>query len=209
MLGAVATLINSGVGLLIGWLLARDRFYGQRILNGLVDLPFAVSPVIGGFMIILLFGRAGWFAAPIERLGIKVVFAFPGMLLATLFVSLPFVIREVAPVLKQLGLEQENAAFTMGASPLQTFWHITLPGIRWSLLTGISLTFARAIGEFGALLVVGGDIKMLTETATLFIYRSLEDRNYVGAYAMALVLAAISFIALMAIEFFKKRMAGR
>jgi len=200
-----ATAINTVFGLCIAWVLVRDRFWGRRILNGLVDMPFAVSPVIAGFMLILLFGRTGWLAPLTEALGIKIVFALPGILLATIFISLPFVIREVAPVLGQVSLDQEDAALTIGANRLQTFWHVTLPAIRWGLLYGVSLTFARAVGEIGAVLVVSGGVSHLTETSTLFIFRSLDDRNYVGANAMAVVLAGISFVILMVIEFLKKR----
>lgn len=200
-----ATVINTVFGLCIAWVLVRDDFWGRRILNGLVDMPFAVSPVIAGFMLILLFGRTGWFTPLINALGIKVVFALPGILLATIFISLPFVIREVAPVLSQVNQDQEDAAFTMGATRLQTFWHVTLPAIRWGLFYGVSLTFARAVGEIGAVLVVSGGVSRLTETSTLFIFRSLDDRNYVGANAMAVALAGLSFVILMVIEFFKKR----
>jgi sulfate transport system permease protein len=205
VLAVSATVINTVFGMAIAWILVRDDFRGKRLINGLVDMPFAVSPVIAGFMLILLFGRTGWFASLIEALGIKVVFAVPGMLLATIFISLPFVIREVMPVLKQVNLDQENAAYTIGASRWQTFLHVTLPAIRWGLLYGISLTFARAVGEIGAVLVVSGGVSRLTETSTLYIFRSLDDRNYVGAYSMSVILAAVSFIILMLIEFFKKR----
>jgi sulfate transport system permease protein len=200
-----ATVINTLFGLCIAWVLVRDDFWGRRILNGLVDMPFAVSPVIAGFMLILLFGRTGWLTPVTDALGLKIVFALPGILLATIFISLPFVIREVAPVLSQVSLDQEDAALTIGANRLQTFWHVTLPAIRWGLLYGVSLTFARAVGEIGAVLVVSGGVSHLTETSTLFIFRSLDDRNYVGANAMAIVLAGISFLILMAIEIFKKR----
>jgi sulfate transport system permease protein len=200
-----ATAINTIFGLCVAWVLARDKFWGRRILNGLVDMPFAVSPVIAGFMLILLFGRTGWLTPLAEMLGIKVVFALPGILLATIFISLPFVIREVVPVLAQVSRDQEDAAFTIGASGLQTFWHVTVPAIRWGLLYGVSLTFARAVGEIGAVLVVSGGVRGSTETSTLFIFRSLDDRNYVGANAMAVVLAAISFGILLLIEFFRKR----
>lgn len=205
ILAVGATVINTFFGMCVAWILVRDDFKGKRIINGLVDMPFAVSPVIAGFMLILLFGRTGWFAPLMEALGVKVVFALPGMLLATIFISLPFVIREVMPVLKQVNLDQENAAYTIGAGRWQTFLHITLPAIRWGLLYGISLTFARAVGEIGAVLVVSGGVSRLTETSTLFIFRSLDDRNDVGAYAMSVVLAAISFVILILIEFFKKR----
>jgi sulfate transport system permease protein len=205
LMAASATVINTIFGLCIAWVLVRDKFWGKRILNGLVDMPFAVSPIIAGFMFILLFGINGWFTPLTDALGVKVVFALPGILLATIFISLPFVIREVMPVLSQINLDQENAAYTMGASRWQTFWHVTLPAIRWGLFYGVSLTFARAVGEIGAVLVVSGGVSRLTETSTLFIFRSLDDRNYVGANAMAVVLAAVSFIILMMIEFFKRR----
>ena len=136
------------------------------------------------------------------------MFALPGMLLATTFVSLPFMIREVMPVLEQHGHDQEDAALTMGASPWQAFRRVTLPGIRWGVLYGISLTFARAIGEFGAVLVVSGSVAGLTETSTLFIFRSLDERDAVGAYGMALVLAAVSFTLLLAMEIVRRRSGG-
>jgi sulfate transport system permease protein len=205
VMAVAATIINTLFGLCIAWVLARDNFRGKRILNGLVDMPFAVSPVIAGFMIILLFGRTGWLSPVTDAMGIKVVFAQPGILLATIFISIPFVIREVVPVLNQVSRDQENAARTMGASPWQTFRHVTLPAIRWGLLYGVSLTFARAVGEIGAVLVVSGGVSRLTETATLFIFRSLDDRNAVGANAMAVVLAVVSFVILMVIERFRKR----
>ncbi|HSB08039.1 MAG TPA: sulfate ABC transporter permease subunit [Blastocatellia bacterium] len=200
-----ATVINTVFGVCVAWVLVRDGFWGRRVLNGLVDMPFAVSPVIAGFMLILLFGRTGWFTSVTDALGIKVVFALPGILLATVFISLPFVVREVAPVLAQLSRDQEDAALTIGASRMRTFWHVTLPAIRWGLLYGVSLTFARAVGEIGAVLVVSGGVSRLTETSTLYIFRSLDDRNYIGANAMAVLLAAISFLILMVIESLKKR----
>jgi sulfate transport system permease protein len=205
ILSVVATVLNTVVGVAAAWLFVRDDFRGRRFLNAIVDTPFAVSPVIAGFMLILLFGRNGWLAPLADALGMKVVFALPGMLLATMFVSIPFVIREVMPVLEQMGIEQENAAQTLGASGWRTFWRVTLPGIRWGVLYGVSLTFARALGEFGALLVVSGSISGLTETSTLFIFRTLDERNTVAAYGMALVLALLSFSLLMVMEVVKRR----
>jgi sulfate transport system permease protein len=205
ILSVAATVLNTLLGVTAAWLFVRDDFRGRRFLNAIVDTPFAVSPVIAGFMLILLFGRNGWLAPLADALGIKVVFALPGMLLATMFVSIPFVIREVMPVLEQMGTEQENAAQTLGASGWRTFWRVTLPGIRWGVLYGVSLTFARALGEFGALLVVSGSISGLTETSTLFIFRTLDERNTVAAYGMALVLALLSFSLLMVMEVVKKR----
>jgi sulfate transport system permease protein len=205
LLGLAATAINAVLGTCAALVLARHNFRGKKILNGLVDLPLAVSPVIAGFMLILLFGRGGWLAALPESLGIPVVFAVPGMLLATVFVSLPFVTRELVPVIEQMGTESESAAYTMGASPWTAFWRITLPAARWGLLYGVSLTFARAIGEFGAVLVVSGSVAGLTETATLYVYRALDERNPVGAHAVALVLALFSFVLLLGMEFFRRR----
>ncbi|MBO0797488.1 MAG: sulfate ABC transporter permease subunit [Blastocatellia bacterium] len=205
ILSIAATLINTFFGMCVALFLVRDNVRGRRFLNGLVDLPFAVSPVIAGFTLILMFGRNGWFTEIIDALNIRVVFALPGMLLATIFVSLPFVVRSVIPVLKHAGTEQENVAYTMGAAHWRTFWHITLPNIRWGLLYGISLTFARAIGEFGAVLVVGGGVTRLTETSTLYIYRALDDRNEIGAYAMVLVLAAVSLGLLLVMEYSRKQ----
>lgn len=203
LLAAGSTVINTFFGLTIAWVLVRHRFRGRHLLNGLVDLPFAVSPVIAGLMLIVLFGRNGWFRPVIDSMGVEVLFAWPGMLLATIFVSLPFVIREVMPILEQVGTQPEEAAYTLGAGPWQTFLRVSLPAVCWGLLYGVSLTLARALGEFGAVLVVSGGVSGLTETATLFIFRSLDDRNYVGAYSMALVLALISFVILMLMEFFK------
>jgi sulfate/thiosulfate transport system permease protein len=204
ILGVAATLINTVFGMCVAIFLVRGDSRGRRILNGLVDLPFAVSPVIAGFTLILLFGRNGWLTGMIDALNLRVVFALPGMLLATIFVSLPFVVRAVIPVLRHIGTEQENVAYTMGAGYWRTFWHITLPNIRWGLLYGISLTFARSIGEFGAVLVVGGGVTRLTETSTLYIYRALDDRNEIGAYAMVLVLAAFSLCLLLLMEYSRK-----
>ena len=205
LLGVGATVINAIFGVCIAWVLVRDDFPGKRFLNGLVDLPFAVSPVIAGLMIILLFGRSGWLTPLSDALGLKIVFAWPGMLVATIFISLPFVIREVVPVLEQMGSQQEQAAYTMGATGWQAFRHITLPSIKWGLLYGVSLTFARTIGEIGAVLVVSGGVSGLTETSTLYIFRSLDDRNYTAAYTTAAVLACLSFIILVVMEFFRKR----
>jgi sulfate/thiosulfate transport system permease protein len=203
LLGAGATLINAVLGVCIAWVLVRDDFWGKSLINGLVDLPFAVSPVISGLMVILLFGRGGWLTPITDALGIKIVFAWPGMLLATVFISLPFIIREVMPVLAQLGVDKEQAAYTMGATGLQAFRHITLPSIKWGLLYGVSLTLARSIGEFGTVLVVSGGVSGLTETSTLFIFRSLDDRNYTAAYATALLLACITFVIFVVMEFFR------
>jgi sulfate transport system permease protein len=192
MIAVVVVLIHAICGTAVAWVLVRQSFRGRRALNGLIDLPFAVSPVVAGYMLILLFGRGGVLAPLTETLGIKVAFALPGMLLATLFVTLPFMVRELMPVLAAFGIEQEQAAATMGANGWQTFWHVTFPALRWGFIYGLTLTFARALGEFGAVLVIGGGVQGQTETATLYIFRALDDRQYVGAYSAALVLGLIS-----------------
>jgi sulfate transport system permease protein len=193
-IAVIVVLIHAICGTAVAWVLVRQNFRGRRVLNGLIDLPFAVSPVVAGYMLILLFGRTGVLAPLIEALGIKVAFALPGMLLATLFVTLPFMVRELMPVLAAFGIEQEQAAATMGANGWQTFWHVTFPALRWGFIYGLTLTFARALGEFGAVLVIGGSVQGQTETATLYIFRALDDRQYVGAYSAALVLGLISLI---------------
>jgi len=210
LLALGATAINTVFGVAAAWLLVRDRkFPGRRFVNGVVDLPFAVSPVIAGFMLIVLFGRTGWLAPLARAAGVKVLFAFPGMLIATTFISLPFVIREIMPLLREIGEEEENAAYTLGAGPWRAFWSVTLPGVRSGLEYGVLLTFSRAVGEVGAVLVVSGSIVGLTETATLFIFRALDERNAVAGYAMALLLALSSFVLLTAMEWIRRRARGR
>ncbi len=201
----IVVIIHVIFGTLTAWVLVRHRFPGRNLINGLIDLPFAISPVVVGYMLLLLFGRNGIFAPVLESLGIKVVFAVPGMVLATLFVTLPFMIRELIPVLENLGVNQEQAAATMGANGWQIFWKVTFPALRWGLIYGVMLTFARALGEFGAVLVVGGGIQGRTETATLFIYRALDERQYTGAYSAAVVLGLISFLLVIGTDIIRKR----
>lgn len=204
-LAAAAVVVNSIFGTLIAWVLVRHDFWGKGFFNALIDLPFVVSPVITGYMVILLFGRQGWFAPLVEATGFKVAFALPGMFLVTIFVSLPFVIREVIPVLREIGTESEQAAHTLGASGWRTFLRVTMPGIRWGLLYGISLTLARALGEFGGVLVAGGAVSGQTETATLYIFAALDERQYISAYAVAVVLAVVSFTVLIGMEILRQR----
>jgi sulfate/thiosulfate transport system permease protein len=197
--------VHALFGTMLAWVLVRYRFHGHWLLNGVIDLPFAVSPVVVGYMLLLLFGRTGVLAPVIEGLNLKVAFAVPGMILATLFVTLPFMAREVMPVLESFGAEQEHAAATLGASGWQTFWMVTFPALRWGFIYGVILTFARALGEFGAVLVVGGGIQGRTETLTLFIYRALDERQYVGAYSAALVLGLLSLVLVIGTELLRKR----
>ena len=156
-------------------------------------------------MFIILFGPHGWIGSWFEMHHIKIVYAFPGMLIATLFVTLPFVAREVIPVLKEFGLKQEEAAYVLGASKWQTFWKVTLPSIKWGLVYGVTLTMARAIGEFGAVLVVSGSIINKTQTATLHIHQEFTDFNYAGAFSAAIILALTSFIILTSLQYIYRK----
>jgi sulfate/thiosulfate transport system permease protein len=200
------TVIVTGVlGVVTALVIARDRFPGRRLVSAIVDLPLAVSPVIVGLMVVVLFGRSGWFESFFAARGIQIMFAVPAMVLVTAFIVLPFVIREVAPVLQELGTEEEDAARTLGASSLQAFFRVTLPNIRWGLLYGIALATARAMGEIGAILIVSGSIQGQTETATLYIVRALEERQEASAFVVALTLALASVVLLGAIELAKRR----
>ena len=204
VIGLVAVLVHTVCGTAVAWVLVRHRFPGRRVLNGLIDLPFAISPVVAGYMLLLLFGRRGVLSPVTETLGIDVAFALPGMILATLFVTLPFMVRELMPVLQAFDVEQELAAATMGASGWQIFRHVTFPALRWGFIYGVTLTLARALGEFGAVLVISGGIQGRTETATLYIFRALDDRQYVGAYSAAVVLGLISLVLVLSTELLRK-----
>jgi len=204
-IAAVVVAVHAVFGTMVAWVLARHRFRGQSLVNGLIDLPFAVSSVVVGYMLLLIFGRTGLLGPLLEQWNIRVVFAVPGMVLATLFVSLPFMVRELLPVLQAFDVEQEQAAATLGASGWQTFWWVTFPALRWGVLYGVVLTFARALGEFGAVLVIGGAIQGLTETATLYVYRALDQREYAGAYSAALVLGLLSLALVTGIDLIRRR----
>lgn len=201
----VVVIVHSVFGTMVAWVFVRHRFPGRNLINGLIDMPFAVSPVVAGYMLLLLFGRNGILAPVIDALGIKVAFAMPGMVLATLFVTLPFMIRELIPVLEAFNRQQEKAAATLGANAWQTFWRVTFPALRWGMIYGITLTFARALGEFGAVLVIGGGVQGRTETATLFIYRALDERQYIGAYSAALALGLFSLILVMGSDWLRRK----
>jgi sulfate transport system permease protein len=172
---------------------------------GVIDLPLALSPVVVGLAFLLLYSRNGWFGSWLTDHGIQIVFAFPSMVLVTIFVSLPFVVREVVPVLREIGIEQEQAAATLGASPFQTFRRITLPAIRWAVGYGVVLTTARALGEFGAVSVVSGHIVGKTETMTLHVEERFQSFDYVGAYAGSVVLAMLAIATLLAMSLFKPK----
>jgi sulfate transport system permease protein len=200
-----AVVINTVLGIILAVVLARQHFKGKLLLESLIDLPFAVSPVVAGFMLILLLGPNGWIGNWFESVNIKIIYALPGMIAATLFVTLPFVAREILPILREFGREQEESAATLGATRWQTFRLVTLPSIKWGLTYGVTLTIARSIGEFGAVLVVSGSIINKTQTATLHIHDQFTDFNYAGAFSASLVLALLSFVLLCFIQFIYRK----
>jgi sulfate transport system permease protein len=197
----IAVPANTIFGIVCAIAIVRHRFPGKDFVNALVDLPLALSPVVVGLSFLLLFGRSGWLA----DLPFDVVFAVPGMVLATIFVSLPFVVREVVPVLREIGTEQEQAASTLGAGWWATFRRVTLPSIRWAVAYGVVLTTARSLGEFGAVSVVSGRIVGKTETMTLHVEERFQSFDYVGAYAASVVLALLAIGTLVAMSVFKPR----
>ena len=199
-IAAIAVPLNTIFGVLTALVLVRGRFRGKAILDALIDLPFAISPVVVGLSLILIYGADGWVELPFQ-----VLFALPGMVLATIFVCLPFVVREVAPVLREIGDEQEQAASTLGASRWQTFWRITLPAIRYGVAYGVVLTTARAIGEFGAVSVVSGKVAGETETLTLLVEKRFQNFDLAGAYAASALLALIALATLLAMTLLKPR----
>ncbi|MDF0555868.1 sulfate ABC transporter permease subunit CysW [Kamptonema sp. UHCC 0994] len=197
--------INTIFGLCAAWVIARNKFPGRTLLISILDIPFAISPVVAGLMIVLLYGRNGWFGAFLEAANIKIIFAFPGMVLATAFVTLPFVAREVIPVLEEAGTDQEEAAKTLGANDWQIFWRVTLPNIRWGLLYGLILTNARAMGEFGAISVVSGNIAKKTQTLPLFVEESYKQYATQSAYSAAVILAFLAVVTLVLKEILERK----
>lgn len=202
---AIAVPLNTVFGIVCALAIVRKRFPGKGLLNAFIDLPLALSPVVVGLSLFLLYGRTGWFGGFFERHDIQVLFALPAMVVATIFVSLPFVAREVVPMLREIGDEQEQAAKTLGASGWQTFRRITLPSIRWAVIYGVILTTARCLGEYGAVAVVSGRIQGETETATLRVEERYDSFDLAGAYAIAIVLALIAITVLLAMTIFKPR----
>ena len=198
---AIAVPLNAIFGVVAALALVRGRFAGKWLFDALIDLPFAISPVVVGLALLLVYGRSGW----LSELPVQVIFAVPGIVLATVFVSLPFVAREVAPVLREVGDEQEQAAATLGASRWQAFWRVTLPSIRWGLAYGVVLSTARALGEFGAVSVVSGKIAGQTETLTLLVEKRFENFDLAGAYAASTLLALIALATLLAMTALRRR----
>jgi sulfate transport system permease protein len=202
---AITVPINTVFGLSAAWLIARNRFRGRTLLLSIIDLPFSISPVVAGLMLVLLYGNNGWFGGLFKAFDIKVIFALPGIVLATAFVTLPFVAREVIPILEEIGSEQETAARTLGANDWQVFSRITLPSIRWGLLYGILLTNARAMGEFGAVAVVSGSILGQTATMPIFVEQAYKNYQAEAAFGAAAILALLGVLTLILQEVLQKK----
>jgi sulfate/thiosulfate transport system permease protein len=197
---AIAVPANTVFGVICAIAIVRHRFRGKGLVNAFVDLPLALSPVVVGLSLFLLYGDDGWLGGWFADQGIDVLFALPAMVIATIFVSLPFVAREVVPTLREIGDEQEQAARTLGASGWQTFWRITLPAIRWAVVYGVVLTTARCLGEYGAVAVVSGRLQGETETATLRVQERWESLDLAGAYAISIVLALFAVLVLVVLS---------
>ncbi len=197
--------VNTVFGLCAAWVIARNQFRGRALLISILDVPFAVSPVVAGLMLVLLYGRNGWFGPALEAANIKIIFALPAMVIASAFITMPFVAREVIPVLEESGFDQEEAAKTLGASDWQTFWRVTLPNIRWGLLYGVILTNARVMGEFGAVSVVSGNIGGKTQTLPLFVEEAYKQYQTESAFAAAVLLAGLALVTLVLKEILERK----
>ena len=205
LIAAVAVPLNTFFGICAAWCIAKFSFPGKNLLVTLIELPLSVSPVISGLVFILLFGARGWLGPMLSAHGIRIVFAFPGLVLATLFVTLPFVARQLIPLMQQIGSEEEEAALVLGASGLRTFFQVTLPNIRWGLLYGVLLCNARAMGEFGAVSVVSGHIRGATVTMPLQVEISYNDYDTVAAFAVASLLSFLGIATLLLRRLFEAR----
>jgi sulfate/thiosulfate transport system permease protein len=201
---AIAVPLNTIFGIACALLLVRHKSKANGVIDAIINLPFAVSPIVIGLSLFLLYGTGGWFGFLAEA-GIKVLFSVPGMVLASIFVSLPFVVRETVPVLQEIGTDQEMAASTLGASSLQTFWRITLPSIRWGVAYGVVLTTARVLGEFGAVTIVSGHISGTTETLPLFVEQQYNNFNFPGAYGASVLLALLALVTLIGMNLLKRK----
>ncbi|MGB3494021.1 MAG: sulfate ABC transporter permease subunit CysW [Elainellaceae cyanobacterium] len=197
IVAVISVPLNTIFGLSAAVAIAHKTFPGRTLLISIIDLPFSISPVVAGLMLVLLYGSRGWFGPVLEASGVKVIFALPGMVMATIFVTMPFIAREVLPALEENGTDQEEAAHTLGASPWQTFWRVTLPSIKWSLLYGLILCNARAMGEFGAVAVVSGNISGKTQTLPLYVEEAYIQYNTQSAYAAAVLLACLAIVTLV------------
>jgi sulfate transport system permease protein len=196
---------NMIFGMAAAWAITKHAFRGRELLVSLIDIPISVSPVVAGLMYVLLFGSNGWFGAVLLQHGIRIMFAVPGIVLATTFVTFPFVARALIPLMNAQGRSEEEAALTLGAGGFQTFWHVTLPNVRWALLYGVLLTNARAMGEFGAVSVVSGHIRGITNTMPLQVEQLYNEYDFVGAFAVASLLAGLALLTLAAKSFLEWR----
>ena len=204
----IAVPLNTVFGVITAIVLVRQDFRGKSLINAVIDVPFAISPVVIGLALFLVYApRNSWFGGWFMDQGVQIIFSVPGMVLATIFVSLPFVVREVMPVLQEIGTDQEEAAETLGASPWQTFWRVTLPAIRWGVTYGVVLATARALGEFGAVSIVAGNISGQTQTLPLFVKSQFDNIDLAGAYAAAIVLAILAMAVLFSMNLLQKRSA--
>ena len=204
----IAVPLNTIFGIAAAHVVVRTNFRFKWAINALIDMPFAVSPVVIGLALVLVYGTTGWFGADLASVGIQVIFSTPGIVMAVIFVSLPFVAREVIPVMQEIGTDQETAAETLGAGPWQTFRQITLPAIRWGVTYGVVLTTARALGEFGAVTVVSGNISGETQTLPLYVSKQFETFNSVGAYSASLILAILALGTLLTMNLLRRREDG-
>jgi sulfate transport system permease protein len=204
-IAAIAVPLNTVFGVVCGLAIVRRRFPGKGLVNAFVDLPLALSPVVVGLSLFLLYGRTGWFGPWFTDHGTRILFALPSMVLATVFISVPYVAREVIPTLREIGEEQEQAAHTLGASGWQTFWRITLPSIRWAVIYGVVVTTARCLGEYGAVAIVSGSISGQTETATLRVQDYYENIDQAGSFGVSLVLAVIAIAVLILMTLLKPK----
>ena len=198
IIAAISVPLNMVFGVAASWAITKFRFPGKSLLITLIDLPFSVSPVVSGLIFVLLFGAHGYFGAWLQEHDVKIIFAVPGIVLATVFITFPFVARELIPLMMEQGKDDEEAALSLGANGWQTFWHVTLPNIRWGLLYGVLLCNARAMGEFGAVSVVSGHIRGLTNTMPLHVEILYNEYDFVGAFAVASLLALLALVTLVA-----------
>lgn len=205
IVAVIATLLNVVLGGVVAYVLVRYDFFGKSFFNSLVDLPIAIPTVVAGLTLILLYGPNSIIGAFFGKFGMQIIFAFPGIILATLFVTFPFMVRSVEPMLEEIERESEEAAKTLGASNLQIFWYVTLPAIKRGILSGATLTFARALGEFGAVIMVSGIIIMKTQTAPLYVYAEAENFNPTGASVISVILAIASFSMLFILDYILKK----
>ena len=207
LVAAISVIANVTFGLIAAWAIAKFEFPGRSLLITLIDLPFSVSPVVAGLVYVLLFGSQGLFAAYLQAWDIKIIFALPGIVLATLFVTFPFVARELIPLMQEQGTAEEEAAVSLGASGLSTFFRVTLPNVKWALLYGVLLCNARAMGEFGAVSVVSGHVRGLTNTMPLHIEILYNEYQFVASFAVASLLALLALVTLVAKTLLEARLA--